>query len=93
MTFDELFAKFGRRLPVTCSCDDSAEDMRKPITASNIYYSNLHGVGKLYIKWVQDAGQHLDLDERNRTLSVFAYPSYCALVCLSDPESTSPLSR
>ncbi|OHE97690.1 hypothetical protein CORC01_07105 [Colletotrichum orchidophilum] len=37
--------------------------------------------------------QHLDLDERNRTLSLFAYPSYCAVICLSDPQSTAPLSE
>lgn len=91
LPFYQLYASFGGRLP-----GPSATEQAKggdTITASNIYYSSLRQVGKLRIEWVNDMLHHLDLDERNRTVCVFAYPSFCTLVCLSDPQSTNPLSR
>ncbi|KAI0878861.1 hypothetical protein GGS24DRAFT_487017 [Hypoxylon argillaceum] len=91
LPFYQLYASFGRRLPGPSATEQAkGGDM---ITASNIYYSSLRQVGKLRIEWVNDMLHHLDLDERNRTVCVFAYPSFCTLVCLSDPQSTNPLSR
>ena len=98
MSFPHLFASFGQRLP---GLHNSSEAGPGPATqgqtdvlmASNIYYSNLYRVGKLRIQWVNDVVHHLDLDERNRTVSLFAFPTFCSLVCLSDPTSTQPLSR
>ncbi|KAH8160123.1 hypothetical protein CIB48_g8122 [Xylaria polymorpha] len=97
--FPHLFASFGRRVPEedidvqrqTTSLDSPLA--AKSIIASNIYYSNLSRVGKLKIDWVPDISQHLELDERNRSLRLFASPSFCALICLSDPQSTYPLNR
>ncbi|ETS76505.1 hypothetical protein PFICI_11892 [Pestalotiopsis fici W106-1] len=91
LSFYQLYASFGRRLPGASTTEQATGS--DTITASNIYYSNLRRVGKLRIEWVNDMLHHLDLDERNRTLRVFAYPSFCTLVCLSDPKSTSPLSK
>ncbi|KAI1369719.1 hypothetical protein F5Y08DRAFT_107 [Xylaria arbuscula] len=98
--FPHFFASFGRRLPEeemivrspTLACGSHTNHSLGNITASNIYYSNLRHVGKLKIHWVPDITQHLDLDERNRVLKLFASPSFCALICLSDPESTYPLN-
>ncbi|KAI0440999.1 hypothetical protein F4803DRAFT_576924 [Xylaria telfairii] len=97
--FPHLFASFGRRIPEegidaqrqTTSLNNPL--VAKSIVASNIYYSNLSRVGKLKIDWVPDISQHLELDERNRSLRLFASPSFCALICLSDPQSTYPLNR
>ncbi|KAK3366627.1 hypothetical protein B0T24DRAFT_681829 [Lasiosphaeria ovina] len=105
MSFPRLLPHFGLRLPTIAN--DPNDGGNTPlfgnivnhaqidslVTASNIYYSNLHRVGKIQVQWVHDIVHHLDFDERNRTLSLFKFPTYCALICLSDPQSTKPLSR
>jgi hypothetical protein len=105
MSFPQLLPHFGLRLPTITNdpneggnSPSSGDTFAHPqvdnlVTASNIYYSNLHRVGKIPVQWVHDIVHHLDFDERNRTLSLFTFPAYCALICLSDPQSTQPLSR
>ncbi|KAI1330537.1 hypothetical protein F5Y16DRAFT_408458 [Xylariaceae sp. FL0255] len=97
--FPHLFASFGRRLPEgnteaknSTIVLDSYQTAGN-IIASNIFFSNMSRVGKLSIDWVPDITQHLELDERSRSLKLFASPSFCALICLSDPKSTFPLNR
>ncbi|RMJ16851.1 hypothetical protein CDV36_003491 [Fusarium kuroshium] len=98
LTFEAMFGSFGLRLPQACSftldgSSSGAYSQTSTVTASNIFYTSLLGVGKLKIDWVPDMTHHLDLDERSRTLRIFAHPSYCALICLSSPESTEPLNK
>jgi hypothetical protein len=99
LAFPHLFASFGQRLPQMSN--DPAPDPDSTIqgrqagvlVASNVFYSNLHRIGRIKIQWVNDVVHHLEFDERNRILSLFAFPTYCSLVCLSEPASTRPLSR
>ncbi|RSL98279.1 hypothetical protein CEP52_010455 [Fusarium oligoseptatum] len=98
LTFEAMFGSFGLRLPQACSFTSDASSsgaysQTSTVTASNIFYTSLLGVGKLKIDCVPDMTHHLDLDERSRTLRIFAHPSYCALICLSSPESTEPLNK
>ncbi|KAM0418617.1 hypothetical protein ACHAPT_012420 [Fusarium lateritium] len=97
LTFDEMFGSFGLRLPqaysFTSDASSGAASQISTVTASSVFYTSLLCVGKLKIDWVPDMTHHLDLDERSRTLRIFAHPSYCALICLSSPESTEPLNR
>lgn len=96
--FHQLLGLFGLRIPsiMTQRAINGTSGGLSPrsttLAASNLFYSNLHRVGKLKIEWVADMINHLALDERNRTLRLFCFPSYCALICLSDPDSTRPLN-
>ncbi|KAK3331561.1 hypothetical protein B0H66DRAFT_467853 [Apodospora peruviana] len=63
------------------------------IRVSNVYFSNLVRVGKIRLEWVDSMTEHLALDERTRTLKLFKYPAYCALICLSEPDSVAFLNK
>lgn len=67
--------------------------MARSTAVTDVFYANLVRVGKVKIDWTLDMTRHFDLNERSRTLRLFAHPSYCALICLSDPASTKALSR
>ncbi|EGX90880.1 hypothetical protein CCM_07300 [Cordyceps militaris CM01] len=46
---------------------------------STINYHSLRTIGKVRLKWVDNLSSHLNFDSRTRTLSVFQFPSFCAL--------------
>ncbi|KAK4234072.1 hypothetical protein C8A03DRAFT_18964 [Achaetomium macrosporum] len=98
LAFPHLFASFGQRLPEMSNDPTPAPDSIQGrqagvLVASNVFYSNLYRIGRINIQWVNDIVHHLEFDERNRTLSLFAFPTYCSLTCLSEPASTLPLNR
>jgi hypothetical protein len=64
-------------------------DPRDTILAANLNFDSLCRVAELNIKWVLRVDQHLLLDARTSTLSVFAFPSFCG-VCNGN---TSMISR
>lgn len=98
LSFPQLLACFGQRAPRQHSVS-SITDSRSPvgskasITASNVFFSNLRLVGKVKLEWVDSSVQHLDFDEWTRVLKLFKHPAYCALICLSSPDSTDFLNR
>lgn len=47
----------------------------------NINYYTLSKLAKISIAWTETATRHLELDTRNKTLYLFCYPSFCALMC------------
>jgi hypothetical protein len=51
---------------------------------SSLNFSSLQVMGKIRLKWVDNINAHLDFDSRTRTLSIFRYPSFCALTTLCD---------
>ncbi|KAI1121043.1 hypothetical protein F5Y10DRAFT_272464 [Nemania abortiva] len=98
LSFQQLLACFGLRVPrqhpaSAIAGSGSITDHKTSVTASNIFFSNLVLVGKVEIQWVDSLIQHLDFDERTRTLKIFKYPAYCTLICLSSPKSTDFLNR
>jgi len=65
-----------RRKPVT---DDSTA-----LFVSTINYYSLRTIGKVSLKWVDNLSCHLSFDSRTRTLSVFRFPSFCALTTIAN---------
>ena len=62
----------------------------KPLTGgstvlfvSTINYHSLRTIGKVSLKWVDNLSCHLHFDSRARTLSVFRFPSFCALATMA----------
>lgn len=49
---------------------------------SSLNFNSLQITGKLRLKWVDNITSHLDFNSRTRTLSIFRYPSFCALTTL-----------
>ncbi|KAK0612448.1 hypothetical protein B0T17DRAFT_511640 [Bombardia bombarda] len=93
LSFGRLLAALGQRLPQRQFTGGGSPVPVPPINASNIYFSNLVRVGKVHIEWVDCLTEHLVLDERTRTLKLFRYPAYCALICLSAPGSVAFLNK
>lgn len=51
----------------------------KLLYLSTLNYTSLKTIGKIRIKWVEDLSSHLEFDPKNRSLSLFRFPSFCAL--------------
>jgi hypothetical protein len=50
---------------------------------STINYHSLRTMGNVSLKWVDSLSCHLNFDSRTRTLSVFRFPSFCALATIA----------
>lgn len=46
---------------------------------SSLNYASLKMFGKVQLAWVDNLTSHLDFDPTNRQLSIFKFPSYCAV--------------
>ncbi|KAH8742844.1 hypothetical protein F5882DRAFT_149033 [Hyaloscypha sp. PMI_1271] len=67
---------------------------RRPIGVSNgistvlyvstLNFSSLRTIGKIRLRWVDNISSHLEFDSRNRILSIFRFPSFCALTTLGE---------
>jgi hypothetical protein len=62
----------------------AASDKSTDLYVSTLNYDSLRTIGKVRLKWVDSMSNHLELDTRNRTLSIFRFPSFCALVALGE---------
>ncbi|TVY82556.1 hypothetical protein LSUE1_G002864 [Lachnellula suecica] len=51
---------------------------------SSLNYASLKVIGKIRLVWVDNLSSHLDFDFANRRLSIFKFPSFCALGTLED---------
>ncbi|KAL8861044.1 MAG: hypothetical protein Q9178_002557 [Gyalolechia marmorata] len=51
---------------------------------SSLNYASLKMIGKVQLAWVDNLTSHLDFDPTNRRLSLFKFPSYCAVNTLQD---------
>jgi len=49
---------------------------------ASLNYASLFRIGKIHVVWVDDLSSHLDFDATNRRLSVFKFPTFCALSAL-----------
>jgi hypothetical protein len=80
---DQLLSHFGQFDPPRCRTPpDSRRDLYEDaIIASNVNYWTLSQIGRLRIEWVESLSLHLELHERSSVLRLFAYPSFCALLC------------
>lgn len=47
--------------------------------ASSLNSHSLYTIGRLRIQWVDSMTAHLTWDRQNRTISIFRFPSYCAM--------------
>ncbi|KAJ8132117.1 hypothetical protein O1611_g1506 [Lasiodiplodia mahajangana] len=60
---------------------------------ASLNISSLQMFGKIHIRWVSTMTAHLEFDPASRCLSVFRFPSLCALRALSGDDDISPVIR
>jgi hypothetical protein len=93
--FDHLLANFGNPIPPRCyppveARRDLYEDM---LIASNLNFHTLSKIGHLKIEWVDALSLHLELHEPSSTLKLFAFPSFCAMLCVNSYSQETFLSK
>ncbi|KAI1359610.1 hypothetical protein F5Y08DRAFT_332211 [Xylaria arbuscula] len=59
------------------------EEKSTVLFVSTINYHSLRTIGNVRLKWVDSLSCHLKFDSRTRTLSVFRFPSFCALTTIA----------
>ena len=81
-----LFNQFKRtmlttrwRHPITEVASESSISLH----LSTLNYASLNVIGKIHIAWTDSLTSHLDFDATQRRLSVFRFPSFCALSVLA----------
>lgn len=60
---------------------------------ATLNYSSLQLFGKIRIQWVTTMTAHLDFDPASRCLSLYRFPSVCALKAAQGDESISPVFK
>ena len=60
----------------------SAEQVSTALYVSSLNYASLKMISKVQLVWTDNLTSHLDFDPTNRQLSVFKFPSYCAISAL-----------
>jgi hypothetical protein len=55
---------------------------------SSLNYASLKMIGKVQLTWVDNLTGHLDFDPTNRRLSIFKFPTYCAISTLKNSNVT-----
>ncbi|KAI9684530.1 MAG: hypothetical protein M1822_005618 [Bathelium mastoideum] len=54
---------------------------------TSLNFASLSTIGKIRLQWVDNLTSHLDFDATNRCLSIFKFPSFCALNTLAAENS------
>lgn len=65
-----------------CANESTNTEESTVLFTSTLNYDSLKTIGKIRLRWVDDLSSHLDFDSQNRSLSVFRFPSLCALGAL-----------
>ncbi|KAI9668930.1 MAG: hypothetical protein M1829_005242 [Trizodia sp. TS-e1964] len=66
------------RLPPRPAAHDAAV-----LFVSTINYHSLRTIGKVRLQWVDSMSCHLKFDSRTRSLSLFRFPTFCALTAIA----------
>ena len=84
-----VFRKFQRimrtsrwRRPIGSGSHDG--EASTVLHVSTLNYESLKTIGKVRLKWVTDLSSHLDFNAQDRTLSLFRFPTVCALNTLKE---------
>ena len=63
---------------------ESAKQDSTALYVSSLDYASLKMISKVQLVWTDNLTSHLDFDPTNRQLSVFRFPSFCALGALKE---------
>ncbi len=85
-----IFRQFQRTMPRTRwrhPISESKDDGSTVLHVNSLNYKSLRVIGKIHLVWVNNLTSHLDFDATNRRLSIFKFPSFCALRTLADGQA------
>jgi hypothetical protein len=83
----QLLKHFGQLLPVPQALQENTMDsqeqsaLAKQLVAHRLSYPILLKVAGIRIEFTSALSMHLELDDKSKTLKIFRYPTFCALVC------------
>lgn len=85
----EVFSGFrrGRGTPSVGESDSVITTVHQRLYVGNLNFAFLANTPQLEIRWVDTLAEHLLLNEAERTLSVFRFPSLCAAVIEKSEQS------
>ncbi|KAK0102000.1 hypothetical protein ONS96_005968 [Cadophora gregata f. sp. sojae] len=66
---------------------NSSSSTSTALHVSSLNYVSLKTIGKIHLVWVDNISDHLDFDSANRRLSIFRFPTFCAIACIQ-PDGT-----
>lgn len=75
----------------SCRIDAVQSGDSTSLRVASLDYASLRTIAKVSMVWVDDLSSHLDFDAASRTLSVFRFPSFCALMTIADGQSRPSL--
>ncbi|OTA54815.1 hypothetical protein K449DRAFT_308912, partial [Hypoxylon sp. EC38] len=87
-----LFRHFYRSMPTSRwqhPIGEGKTDRSVTLEVSCLNYESLNEMAKISLVWVDNLTSHLAFDAMRRRLSVFRFPSFCALSTAADDEARS----
>lgn len=85
-----LIRGFGQLLPTT---DQVSAAIEKPspdfIYSTHLNVYSLKLIDKIQIEWTNSIGCHLMFSPLSRTLTLYRFPSFCAMTCAMDTDGTA----
>jgi len=93
-----LLSAFGDIIP---KCSRNLKQQECPrcnintdrIEISQVSFYNLRKFISIKIEWVDCVSQHLEFDDRTKTLKLFRFPSLCFIMCRNQQGSSSIMNR
>lgn len=85
---DLLYRMSAGRGPIPCGFVSTDESRVDTVQATNINYYTLIKMAKLRIIWVESVCEHLEFGSLKKTLKLFRFPSFCAMMCVGDESNT-----
>ena len=82
-----IFRHFQRTMLTTRwrhPISESKTEVSTVLHVASLNYAALNTIGKIHLVWVDNLTSHLEFDAANRRLSIFKFPSFCALSTLAD---------
>ncbi|KAH6649418.1 hypothetical protein F5144DRAFT_479266 [Chaetomium tenue] len=77
-----LFGQFHRAMSTSRwrhPIGEATGDTSEALEVACLNYASLRDIAKINLDWVTDLTSHLDFDATNRRLSVYKFPTFCAL--------------
>ncbi|KAF2259243.1 hypothetical protein CC78DRAFT_475942 [Lojkania enalia] len=82
-----IFRQFHRTMSTTrwrYPIREGTTDHSVSLEIASLNYASLNMIGKIELVWVDDLTSHLEFDVTKRRLSIFRFPSFCAMSAMAE---------
>lgn len=88
-----LFRQFHRSMTISRwkhAIGEAKTTESEALEVSCLNYATLRDIASINLHWVSDLASHLDFDATRRRLSVYRFPTFCALSAIAAGEEAPP---